>query len=104
MKAKYFTFVLYSLILLIQVYSSASASETNKKYFQENYLSKPTGQYGVGFEDFHWINKNACPDYNFNGKNQNDFSANNKNHCHEIMARIYYPTTLKMQTPYYRLS
>ena len=104
MKAKYFTFVLYPLILLIQVYSPANASETSQKYFQENYLSKPTGQYGVGFEDFHWINQSVCPDPNFNGKNQSDFSPDNKNYCHEIVVRIYYPVAVqnKLSTSYYK--
>lgn len=59
---------------------------------EENYLSKPTGDYKVGFKDFHWINKNICPDVNFNGKNVEDFSPDNKKHYREIMVRIYYPT------------
>ena len=54
------------------------------------YLYQPTGKYGVGFADFHWINPNECPDFNFNGENQDDFSPYNINHCHEIMVRIYY--------------
>lgn len=62
-----------------------------------SYLAKPTGRYGVSFEDFHWINSNICPDPNFNGTNQKDFSADNKNFCHEIMARVYYPTALRVQ-------
>ncbi len=62
-----------------------------------NDLKKPTGQYGVGFEDFHWVNQNACPDVNFNGKNQEDFSPWNTQHCHEIVARIYYPTKAQHQ-------
>lgn len=62
-----------------------------------NYLKKPTGQYGVGFQDFHWVNQAACPDVNFNGKNQADFSPANIKHCHEIVARIYYPVTKKGQ-------
>lgn len=69
-----------------------------------HFLSKPTGEYGVGFQDFHWINKSMCPDPNFNGKNQIDFSSENKNHCHEVMVRIYYPTLKQnnFDTSYYR--
>jgi hypothetical protein len=58
-------------------------------------LSQPSGQYGVGFEDFYWVNEKSCPDFNFNGKNTNDFSSENTNYCHEIVARIYYPTKKK---------
>ena len=63
-----------------------------------NFLKRPTGPYRVGFEDFHWINQNVCPDFNFNGKNQDDFSPDNSKHCHEIVARIYYPTASKKQS------
>ncbi|KTD56762.1 isoform II [Legionella santicrucis] len=70
---------------------------------ETNFLKQPNGPYGVGFEDFHWINQNVCPDINFNGKNQEDFSPNNIKHCHEIITRIYYPTLSKKQSlsPYY---
>lgn len=69
-----------------------------------DYLLKPTGQYGVAFKDLHWINKNICPDPNFSKKNKEYFSSNNKKYCHELMVRIYYPTTFKTNanTPYYR--
>lgn len=62
---------------------------------------KPTGKYVVGFQDFHWINTNLCPDPNFNGKNLDDFSIDNKKYCHEIMARIYYPATRKTKSGAY---
>jgi predicted dienelactone hydrolase len=70
--------------LLIFLPSTGIASHTG--------LLKPTGQYHIGFKDVHWINYNACPDFNFNEKNKKDFSRINTNCCHEIMARIYYPT------------
>lgn len=62
------------------------------------FLKKPTGQYGVGFEDYHWINQKNCPDFNFNGKNQSDFSLDNTNHCHEIIVSVYYPTAQKTKS------
>lgn len=97
MKSKYF-------ILCVLISIAQMCNATNSKFVTDNYLSRPTGQYGVGFEDFHWMNENVCPDPNFNGKNQNDFSADNKNYCHEIMVRIYYPTAIqnKPSSPYYR--
>lgn len=69
-----------------------------------DYLSKPTGKYGVAFKDFHWVNHSICPDPFFSKATQNDFSSDNKKHCHELMIRIYYPTTFKTYagTPYYR--
>jgi hypothetical protein len=69
-----------------------------------DYLLKPTGQYNVAFKDFHWVNHNICPDSFFSQATQNDFSSDNKKHCHELMIRIYYPTTFKTYagTPYYQ--
>lgn len=61
------------------------------------FLKHPTGPYSIGFEDFHWINHDACPDFNFIGKNQDDFSSGNTKHCHEVIVRIYYPTTARFQ-------
>jgi len=63
------------------------------------FLYPPTGPYSVGYEDFHWVNNNVCPDPFFNGKNQADFSPNNPNHCREIMARVYYPSSVSKQDP-----
>lgn len=93
MKSKYSTFILYLLILSASVCATANTSALVTGSAKNNYLSKPTGQYGVGFEDFHWINQNICPDPFFNGKNKNDFSPGNSNYCHEVVVRIYYPTT-----------
>lgn len=59
-----------------------------------NVLLRPSGQYGVAFKDLHWINNHLCPDPQFSEKNKNDFSHDNKRHCHELMIRVYYPTVL----------
>jgi hypothetical protein len=69
-----------------------------------DYLFKPAGKYGVAFKDFHWTNNNICPDPNFSKENQKYFSSDNKRYCHELMVRVYYPTTFKTyaNTPYYR--
>lgn len=69
-----------------------------------NFLLRPSGKYGIAFEDLHWINKNLCPDPQFSEKNKNDFSPDNKQYCHELMVRIYYPTVLNSYaaSPYYR--
>lgn len=85
----------FKLILLIVFLFLVNTCVVASEIPSNTYLTKPTGQYGVGFEDFHWINQSACPDLNYNGKNQNDFSATNKKHCHEITARIYYPSIEK---------
>lgn len=91
-------FVLLSLICACAINLSGCHCESGSKY-----LVKPTGQYSVGFEDFHWIDQKRCPDFNFNGKNLDDFSSENTKHCHEIIARIYYPTeaTNKSGSSYY---
>ena len=76
-----------------------------KTYNSYSYLSKPTGRYGVGFQNFHWINTNICPDPNYNGKNNDDFSQNNKEFCHGIdtcnrnEARINNPSLPVNQKP-----
>ncbi len=69
-----------------------------------DHLVKSTGNYGVSFKDFHWVNNNICPDPNFTEKNKKDFSSDNKKYCHELMIRFYYPTLLKTSdgVPYYR--
>lgn len=87
-------------VLLFWVVMSTASNIGN----MQNYLYKPTGQYGVGFKDFHWINQRVCPDFNFNGKNSQDFSSTNITHCHEMMVRIYYPSAIQQQSRslYYR--
>lgn len=82
-------------LLIIAMLSLAVCSSYGGKALAnkqvENYLLKPSGQYGVSFEDLHLKNMEICPDPNFNGKNTDDFSPHNKNYCHEIFVRIYYP-------------
>lgn len=99
MKSKIIIFILCAFLV------SVGYPENNIGITQPNmsFLKRPTGPYRVGFEDFHWINQNVCPDFNFNGKNQDDFSPNNIKYCHEIVTRIYYPTVSKSQfySPYY---
>jgi len=99
MKSKTILFILGLLLSIIGYSDQRNINALNLT----NYLKQPTGQYGIGFEDFHWINQNACPDVNFSGKNQEDFSPGNTEHCHEIIARIYYPTTIQSEpsSPYY---
>lgn len=93
-------FIICSLLATIG-YSDDQGGENLSN--RTDYLKKPTGQYGIGFENFHWVNQNACPDVNFSGINQEDFSPGNTKHCHEIVARIYYPTTIQSEpsSPYY---
>lgn len=85
-----FKFIVMTLLCALIISLSACNSESGSKY-----LAKPTGQYNIGYEDFYWINQKKCPDFNFNGKNKEDFSPENSKYCHEIIARIYYPTESK---------
>lgn len=102
MKLKLFISILCTFILCNSICIAASDTADNTKS-THSYLSQPTGQYQVGFRDFHWINQNTCPDFNYNGKNSSDFSIANKKYCHEILARIYYPSASKnrLGSPYY---
>ena len=62
----------------------------------KNYLLKPSGSYNVGFKDLYIINNKICPDKFYSpGVNEKDFSHKNTNHCHEINARVYYPSQEK---------
>lgn len=62
-----------------------------------NYLIKPSGEYGVAYQELPIVNNTICPDKIYkNGVNESDFS-NNK-HCHEIILGVYYPTLDKYTT------
>jgi predicted dienelactone hydrolase len=56
-----------------------------------NYLMKPTGQYAIGYQDFHFQDNSRTDPYYKEG-NESDFSPENTNHNREIMVRVYYPT------------
>lgn len=101
MITKYLKLIAVSILLINVCNATATIKNSN---LSKDYLLKPTGQYNVGFENFHWINKNICPDPSFDGKNQKDFSPDNKNFCREMMVRIYYPTDMQSQenVPYYQ--
>ena len=72
-----------------QAFTTSSSWSTNEP---SPFLQKPLGNYAIGFEDFHWIDTEGCPDYFYTGKNKNDFSQENKAYCHEIFVRICYPS------------
>ncbi len=73
--------------------TNSNNQDVNKQDDKSRFFIKPTGQYGVGFQDFHWINKDGGTDFNYDGTNNDDFSPDNQeHHYHEIVTRIYYPT------------
>lgn len=90
-------------LILICIYGLLFSYSSLAKSPFTHYLLKPTGQYAVAFKDLHLVNHNSCPDLNSSKANQDDFSPENKKHCHEIMLRIYYPSNSKAHydTPYY---
>ncbi|MBA2709868.1 MAG: hypothetical protein H0U57_04655 [Tatlockia sp.] len=98
MKSKIIIFI-FCLALVVEY----SESHIGINRPNMSFLKRPTGPYRVGFEDFHWINHDACPDFNFNSKNQDDFSSENTKYCHELVVRIYYPTKAPFLqgSPYY---
>lgn len=81
------------LLLILSIDLNGAAASPSFKI--NNYLMQPTGNYAVGFQDFHWINLHNCPDFNYSDKTKEDFSRHNTKHCHEIMTRIYFPTVGK---------
>ncbi len=92
-------FKIFFFVFLATIFCNCSANTAESK--TKHYLLKPSGEYCVSFEDIHLLNTTLCPDPNFNGKNDADFSSGNKVHCHEIMVRIYYPTReLNQKAPY----
>jgi hypothetical protein len=68
-----------------------------------SFLTKPTGQYGVGFKNIHFVDQSRCPDEFYHPDTASDYSPGNKNHCREIMVRVYYPTNqpVSLGNPYY---
>lgn len=68
-----------------------SSSARENRDLQKNLLT-PTGPYSFKVQDIFLVNHHLCPD-TFYKKNTNerDFSPTNKQHCHEIMLRVYYP-------------
>lgn len=87
------------LVIIAQLIACGSGNtnindpSVDKQDDKSRFFIKPTGQYGVGFQDFHWINKDGGTDFNYDGTNNDDFSPDNQErHYHEIVSRIYYPT------------
>ncbi|HAT9986989.1 TPA: hypothetical protein JBE48_04810 [Legionella pneumophila subsp. pneumophila] len=97
LKQKLNKYILTCVILAVSYPGGANQSIND-------YLLKPTGKYGAAFKDIHWINNNACPDPHFSKKNQENFSSDNKKYCHELMVRMYYPTSIRQgtETSYYQ--
>jgi acetyl esterase/lipase len=87
---KYFFLVLIlTLVLCFPVTQSYAQATT----LQNPYLLTPTGKYGIGYQDISVTNTTLCPDKFYqNGLNDEDYSADNHSHCHEVMLRVYYPT------------
>jgi dienelactone hydrolase len=84
---------------LILTFSSAANCAMAPASLVRSYLTKPTGEYGVGFQDFDWIkdlNGNCARDDIFS-TDQRNYSPNNTKHCHETVVRIYYPSGTQSQ-------
>ena len=67
-------------------------------------MLKPTGKYGVGFQDIPLVNTTVCPDGLYRKNiNEKDFDITNKKYCHEIILRVYYPLSKipKQDNEYY---
>lgn len=92
----------YALTIIASIfYNIALANNVHNT----NFMLEPTGKYGVGYQDIFLLNNEICPDAFYKKNiNENDFSANNKKHCHEIVLRVYYPAknTKALHDEYYK--
>lgn len=68
------------------------------------YLHKPKGIYGVGYNLYHLINEEACPNVFFKESNTDSFGINNSLHCNEIELIVYYPTNNRGSSVYQPIS
>ena len=103
MKKIFLIFLLF--IIKIGCQSKNDNNNIIKNKQEIHYLLKPSGLYTVGFKDIYLINDKICPDaFYLSGQNENNFSATNKQYCHEINLRIYYPSNEKFgkNSTYYR--
>jgi len=84
--------ILY-LQLVVLCISSYVACAFASGIQSSDYFLKPTGIYGVSYQDIFLINTDICPDAFYQENiNDSDFSPNNTKHCHEIALRVYYPS------------
>jgi dienelactone hydrolase len=81
----------YICLIVILLYSPFIEARSTPNKAIAIFLYKPTGQFQVGFEDFHWINSHICPDPTAPSDKKAYFSQGNKRFCRELMTRIYYP-------------
>lgn len=85
--------VLKKLALLMGLLSLFAHSDAQWHILPPPYLLQPTGKYGIGYQDISLTNPRLCPDYFYeHGLTTEDYSAENHQHCHEIMLRVYYPS------------
>ena len=101
---KWVVVVLNIFIILIGIASAENVFASTQN-IESNYLLPPTGVYGIGYQDITLVNPQLCPDKLYvKHVNESDFSPENDQHCHEMMLRVYYPTThlLKTNQDYYR--
>lgn len=88
---------LYASLLLtynVALYAINSSIEASP------YLNQPSGEYNVGYEEIHLINKNACPNVFFAQINAKSFSKENTLHCNEIELVVYYPSADRGSSTY----
>lgn len=84
--------VLHIQFITLIIYSCFTCSVLYAQQ-EDKYLLKPTGKYGVGYQDVCLVNTGICPDVNYKKNiNEADFSPGNDKYCHEIVLRVYYPS------------
>lgn len=95
--------VLFSFVPILFVLCGSGISQNNMHIntaSEKNYLIKPSGQYGVRYNNCHLINAMQCPDKLYDSVRSRNFSKDNYRKCNEILLRVYYQS-IDGQFPYF---
>lgn len=91
-------FFFVKVIALLFFYAPQALGNDNNH--TDSYLLNPNGNCGVGYQDIFLVNTDVCPDaFYHKGVNEVDFSPTNKNYCHELILRVYYPSHKALEQP-----
>jgi dienelactone hydrolase len=92
------------LVFLFTITQTAAAAQPtandvlNVEASNSHFLIKPNGKYSIGYQDIELLNTRICPDKFYQPDiNDSVFNKNNTHHCHEILLRVYYPSSAEIK-------